>query len=172
MVLSNLAPLPPHSPFFIIFIILNIVEYLYAILTIPSVLGLHPKTPYPYLPPTHPTPPHPTPPHHVPLPPPVTNTHGPSPRLFLHFYYNFNSCSTSNHPTPLYPTPSSRPDPGPLIPTRPPPPPLRLFFWHFHNNFSSWLTSTVTPTPSFQLFVSFLCIIPAVIFGYFDTAIV
>ena len=72
------------GPLFFI-IILNIEQYLYALLTIPSTLGSHPPTPSP----THPLLPPPR------LPPPTLPT-----TFFLHFHKNLGGSHPPNRLTP------------------------------------------------------------------------
>ena len=86
---SNIAPPTPE----IFFIILNIVLYLYALFTIPSILGSHPQTPYP----------NPTTTPHTHTIPDLTPRTDPQFFFFLHFY---NITWTSPYPSNLY----SRPD--------------------------------------------------------------
>ena len=90
--------LHPHPPFFIILIILNILQYIYVHITIPSI-GLHTQ----YC--TSPT-----------TPNLATNWNPLPPNFFLHFLNNFNSSYTYTS-TPLTGTPP---------PTGPPPPHLSL----------------------------------------------
>ena len=103
---SNIA----HPPGFF-FIILNIVQYLYVNLTIPSILGSHP--PYPHLPHPNPASNQPPPPNqtsHPPTNPPTLRRILPA-IFFWHFYNNFNFWFTSTL------TPSLR-----SVPRTPPPP--------------------------------------------------
>ena len=110
-------------------------QYLYALLTIPSVLCSHPKTPYPYPPTTH--------------PPPYPRT-GPTPDLFLYFDYNFNSWFTPPPPPPpdffsITSTLGSNPTPRDLS------------LLSFHNNFNSWSKSIHRTPPTFLRY--FFCIL-------------